>query len=96
MVGDTQYGPYANSMNVGMKWEIEHDGDSAFNEFICDLVVDGLATAALLIAPEFAGPEVVEDLELEALCGSLAEASNDNEKRAINVTENAVLIGGYS
>jgi hypothetical protein len=78
-----------------MKWEIEHDGASAFNEFLCDLIVDGLATAALLIAPEFAGPEVVEDLELEALCGSLAEASHD-EKRAINVMENAVLIGGYS
>jgi hypothetical protein len=46
----------------------------------------------MAVAPELIGPEVLEDLELQALCGSLEDQP---EKRGINVTDNALLIGGY-
>jgi hypothetical protein len=74
-----------------MTWEIEH-GESAFDEFICELIIDALSALAMAVAPELIGPEVLEDLELQALCGSLEDQP---EKRGVNVTDNALLIGGY-
>jgi hypothetical protein len=76
-------------MNIQLSYEIGH-GTSAFDEFICELIVDGLTALAMAVAPELAGAEVWEDIELQALCADLAEHIGS---RDANVTENALLIG---
>lgn len=64
-------GAYSNHMNIQLEWKL--DGDSAFNQFICDLIVDGLSEAAMLLAPELAGPEIMEELEFQSLCADMEE-----------------------
>ncbi|KAF1969178.1 hypothetical protein BU23DRAFT_571747 [Bimuria novae-zelandiae CBS 107.79] len=81
--------PYANHMNIGLKFEL-HQG-SPFNAFICELVVDGLTAIAMAAAPELAGAEVWQDIELQALCEGLMEGI---EKRDANITNNAFLVDG--
>jgi hypothetical protein len=88
-LGNSRNGPYANHMNIQLSFEIGH-GNSAFNEFVCEMIVDGLTALALAVAPELAGAEVWEDIELQALCAELAEQIGS---RDVNVTENALLIG---
>lgn len=53
-------------MNIQVKEEL--DGDPAFNEFICHLIIDGLTAAVMAVAPELAGTEVFENIEFEAMC----------------------------
>ncbi|KAL1602366.1 hypothetical protein SLS60_005782 [Paraconiothyrium brasiliense] len=45
--GNARDGPYANHMNIQLDYTIGH-GDSAFNEFICEIIVDGLTALALV------------------------------------------------
>lgn len=78
-------------MDIQVEFEMSH-GTSLFNEFICELIVDGLTALAMAVAPELAGAEVWEDLELETLCHEAAEHIGS---RDANVTENALLIGAY-
>jgi len=87
-LGNTRNGPYANHMNIQISYEIGH-GNSAFNEFICDVIIQGLTALAMAVAPELAGAEVWEGIELEALCGELIEHIGS---RDANITENALLI----
>jgi hypothetical protein len=75
-------------MNIQLSYEIGH-GTSAFNDFVCELVVDGLTALAMALAPELAGAEVWEDLELQALCADVAAQIGS---RNANTTENALLI----
>jgi hypothetical protein len=91
ILGNTQNGPYANHMNIQLQYTMGH-GDSAFNEFICEIIVDGLTALALAIAPELAGYDIWEEIELQAMCADLAEHIGSRDK---NVTENALLIDGY-
>jgi hypothetical protein len=88
-LGNVPHGPYANHMNIQLSYEIGH-GTSAFNEFFCELIVDGLTALAIALAPELAGVEVWEDIELQALCAELGEQIGS---RDANITENALLIG---
>jgi hypothetical protein len=89
VLGNTRNGPYANHMNIQLSYEVGH-GDSAFNEFICEVIVDGFTALALAIAPELAGAEVWEDIELQALCADLAEHIGS---RNVNGTETEVMVG---
>lgn len=88
-MGNSRNGPYANHLNIQLSYQIGH-GTSAFNEFACELIVDGLTALALAVAPELAGAEVWEDIELQALCTDIAEHIGS---RDANVTENSLLIG---
>ncbi|KAL1607616.1 hypothetical protein SLS60_002550 [Paraconiothyrium brasiliense] len=88
ILGNTRNGPYANHMNIQLSYEI--GGDAAFNEFICEVVIDGLTALAMAVAPELAGAELWEDLELQAVCEGLAEEIGS---RSANITDNALLIG---
>lgn len=76
-------------MNIQLSFELGH-GTSAFNEFICEIIVDGLTALAMAVAPELAGAEVWEDIELQAMCAEMAEQIGS---RDANITENALLIG---
>jgi hypothetical protein len=58
--------PYENHMNIGVAEEL--DGSSAWNEFICDLIIDGITALAMEVAPELAGAELFEGIEFESLC----------------------------
>jgi hypothetical protein len=78
-------------MNIQLQFEIGHE-DSAFNEFDCGLIVEGLTALAMIFALELAGAEVFEGVELEALCDSLGEQIGS---RAVNGTGDGMLIGGY-
>ena len=63
-------GAYDNHMNIQLEWKL--DGNSAFNEFICEAVVTGLTAVAMAVAPELASVELFEDIEFEALCADMA------------------------
>ena len=76
-------------MNIQLSYEIGQ-GTSAFDEFTCELIVDGLTALAMAVAPELAGAEVWEDVELQAECADLGEQIGS---RDVNITENALLIG---
>lgn len=76
-------------MNIQLEFSLGH-GSSAFNEFICEMVVDGLTALALAVAPELAGVEVWEDLELQAMCQGLAESIGS---RDAPMTDNVLSIG---
>ncbi|KAF2795961.1 hypothetical protein K505DRAFT_359715 [Melanomma pulvis-pyrius CBS 109.77] len=89
ILGNVRNGPYANHMNIQLEFELGH-GNSAFDEFICELIVDGLTALAMAVAPELAGVDAWEDIELQALCAELAEHIGS---RDANVTKNALLIG---
>lgn len=78
-------------MNIQLSWSLVH-GTSAFDEFICEIIVDGLTALAMAVAPELAGTEVWEDIELQALCADLAEHIGS---RDANGTENAMPMGNW-
>ncbi|KAF2650990.1 hypothetical protein K491DRAFT_730354 [Lophiostoma macrostomum CBS 122681] len=63
-------GPYENYMDIA--FSVKLDGVSAFDEFICEVAVNGLNDLAMAIAPELAGPDIMEDIDLQAACESLA------------------------
>jgi hypothetical protein len=73
---------------IQLSYEIGH-GTSAFGKFICELIVDGVTALAMAAAPELAGAEVWEDIELQALCTDLAEHIGS---RDANIKENGFLI----
>lgn len=62
-------GPYTNHMNIHVSFEIGNGKDSAFNEFICEMIIDGLAALVNVVAPELAVGDWVSAEELqEILC----------------------------
>jgi hypothetical protein len=69
ILGNSRDGAVANHMNIQLTYEIG-SGDSMALEFICDAVLEGLTALAMIFAPELAGLEIWQDLELETLCGS--------------------------
>lgn len=66
-------GPYENSMNIQLSWQLE--GTSAFADFLCELVGDALTAAAMEYAPELIEAEIWEQAEFEAFCGELAQGA---------------------
>ncbi|KAI0849908.1 hypothetical protein F5Y00DRAFT_261014 [Daldinia vernicosa] len=59
--------PYMNYMQI--KFELVSDNkDSAFAEFVCDLVIDSITDLSMAVMPELAPAELFEQLELESLC----------------------------
>ena len=56
-------------MNIQLSWEL--DGDSAFNTFICEAIIDGVTALALAVAPELAEIEIPEDIDFQATCEGL-------------------------
>ncbi|KAL9076016.1 MAG: hypothetical protein Q9157_003818 [Trypethelium eluteriae] len=59
--------PYQNRLNVEVDWKL--DDDSPLDQFICEMMINGVTAAALEIAPELAGYEIFEDMEFQAVCG---------------------------
>jgi hypothetical protein len=55
ILANTRNGPYANHVNIQLSYEVGH-GDSAFNEFICEVIVDGLTALALAVNKSFTAP----------------------------------------
>ncbi|KAL8747738.1 MAG: hypothetical protein Q9190_000437, partial [Brigantiaea leucoxantha] len=70
--------PYGNHMNIEVSWKLSET--SAFNEFICDVIIEGLTALAVAVAPELAGPDIAEDIEFEALCADIAESVNPSKR----------------
>jgi len=61
--------PYANKISIG----VNYDTSDGFNEFLCELIVEGLTTAAMALFPELLPEEEAEQMSFEALCGTLGE-----------------------
>ncbi|OIW25783.1 hypothetical protein CONLIGDRAFT_717468 [Coniochaeta ligniaria NRRL 30616] len=59
--------PYANRLNIGV--QLEHTGDS----FLCEEITAALTAFVVLLAPELLGPDVMADVELEAICGFIED-----------------------
>ena len=74
--------PYGNHMDIGVSMKLE--GDSALDAFVCKVIIDGLFALAMALMPEFAGAEVGEDIELEALCDELGNQSAKKKIAAAN------------
>lgn len=53
-------------MNIGVSFSL--DGGPVFNEFVCELVIEGLTAVAMTVAPELAGAELFEGIEFASLC----------------------------
>ena len=64
-------GPYDNHMNIQLTKKLT--GVSAFDEFICDLIIDGLTALAVEVAPELVEADLFADVEFQALCADLVE-----------------------
>jgi hypothetical protein len=56
-----------------MQITLEFDKGSAnpFAELICNLVVNTITDAAMALAPELAGPELMEEFEFDTVCGEM-------------------------
>ena len=74
VMGNSTLNPYGNHMNIQIAQKL--DGASAFNEFICDLIIEGLTALAAAVAPELLPAEIGEDVEFETLCADLASQVN--------------------
>ncbi|EKG22419.1 hypothetical protein MPH_00153 [Macrophomina phaseolina MS6] len=60
-------GPYTNHMNVRVSFEIGDGKHSAFNEFICEMVIEGLAMTVNALAPELAAVDWISADELQEI-----------------------------
>ena len=72
VMADNKGNPYANEINIGVNYG-KQDG---FNEFLCELIVEGLSTAAMALFPELLPAEEAEQMSFEALCGTIGEFAN--------------------
>ena len=70
---DSKGDPYGNHMNIAVAWKL--DG-SAFNAFVCELVLDGLSALVDAVAPELLEYEIVQEVEWQALCEDVAQQIN--------------------
>lgn len=69
-------GPYSNHLGIAVTFELESGGGPAFNEFICDLIIEGLGVLTMAVAPELAPEEFLTDEELLTICNSALENSS--------------------
>lgn len=46
--------------------------ESAFNEFICELIVDGLSDLAMEVAPELVPAELIAEIDMQSICEGMA------------------------
>lgn len=69
---DGKGNPYANEINIG----INYGKQDSFDEFLCELIVDGLTTVAMALFPELLPAEGAEEVEFQALCGELGQYAN--------------------
>jgi hypothetical protein len=58
-------------MNIQLGWKL--NGVSAFNEFFCDAIIDGLSALAMAVAPELVEADIFADIEFESLCADMIE-----------------------
>ncbi|KAG8528553.1 uncharacterized protein KY384_006725 [Bacidia gigantensis] len=65
--------PYANHLSIAVVEQLE-EGISAFDEFICEAIIDGLSELAMLVAPELAPADVGLELEFQTLCRDAVSA----------------------
>jgi hypothetical protein len=78
-------GALNNHMDIGVSWQL--DGVSAFDEFLCEAIVDGLTDLAMAVAPELVEADLFEEYSFDSLCADLAEmASNLNQRSLGNTT----------
>lgn len=61
--------PYQNHMNIDISREL--DGEQAFNEFICEFVIEGLTALAMAVAPELAAPDFLDGIAFDSLCQAM-------------------------
>jgi hypothetical protein len=61
---------YENRLNIGVTLDEEGDG------FSCEEITAALTAATILLAPELLEVDVLEGVELEAICGIVEETSS--------------------
>lgn len=65
-------GAYSNHMNIQLSWAL--DGHSAFDEFICEAIVDGLTALATAIAPEIEAADIPEEVKFQTMCEEMGNS----------------------
>jgi len=58
-------------MNIQLSWKV--DGDSALEEFVCDLIIEGLTVLAEEEAPELTEEELFAEKQFETLCADAVD-----------------------
>lgn len=74
ILADSKGNPYGNHMNIELSRKLS--GTSEVNEFLCDLIIDGLTALAVAVAPELLEAEIAGEIEFEALCEELVSEIN--------------------
>jgi len=69
---DGKGNPYANEINIG----VNYAKPSAFDEFLCDMIVQGLTDLAMAVAPELIPAEEAEEISFESFCGEMGSLVN--------------------
>ncbi|KAI0381609.1 hypothetical protein F5Y04DRAFT_280689 [Hypomontagnella monticulosa] len=77
--------PYANRLNIGVTLESTEDG------FPCEEITAALTAAVAILAPELLEADVLEGVELEAICGII-----DDPMSIINGLQDTVRVAGRS
>jgi hypothetical protein len=81
-------GKLNNHMDVQVAWQL--DGVSAFDEFLCQEIVNGLTDLAMAVAPELVEADLFEEYSFDSLCADLAEITSKVNGRSLG---NATLPG---
>lgn len=68
--------PYRNRLNFGVTLDKTHDG------FSCELLVEALTAANIILAPELLEADALEGVELMALCGIIEDPTSGIEHLA--------------
>ena len=63
--------PYANKLNIGVRLE-----ETAGDGFLCELITEALTAAVLFLAPELLAPDALADVDLQAICGWIADPAS--------------------
>lgn len=62
--------PYANRLNIGVTLDKIDDG------FLCEDITTALTAAVAILAPELLEIDVLEGVELEAICGIIDDPAS--------------------
>lgn len=49
-----------------------------FDQYLCEMIVDGLSAAAMVFFPELLPEEALEEAEFDAFCGEIGKLVNES------------------